>query len=127
VECSLPAKTGEEDGIIGTWKLILRINGTDTVDCSCEEVVYHFKPDQTLSVSTGNETAEDVAYEYEEYPFCPLCLPHNPLPNLRMGSSEVYCYALPKMMYLYPQMNPEREEFGIFPLFEINRIFIRID
>ena len=105
VKCPSPAKTGEEYDLVGTWKLTLRINGTDTVDCSCENVIYHFKPDQMLTVSIGRETGEDVTYDYDwGYPFCPLCLPLTPRPNLRMGSSEVYCWALPKIMYVYPQL-----------------------
>jgi hypothetical protein len=126
VKCPSPVKTGEEEEPVGEWKLMLRINGTDTVDCSCENVVYRFKPDQTLTVSIGDETANDVAYEYWGYPMCPLCLPINPRPNLRMGSSEVYCWALPEIMYVYPQLEPENE-FGIFPVRGIKWIFLRID
>ncbi|MDR1382123.1 MAG: hypothetical protein LBJ47_11685 [Tannerella sp.] len=140
VKCPSPAKTGEEYELAGKWKLTLRINGTDTVDCSCEDVVYHFKPDQTLTVSTGDETEEDVAYEYDwGFPFCPVCLPLNPRPNLRMGSSEVYCWALDKKMLVYPQFEekyiivdsyegPSSMELAdIIPLFGIQWIFVRID
>jgi hypothetical protein len=135
VKCPSPAKTGEEYDLVGMWKLILQINGTDTVDCSCEDVVYHFKPDQMLTVSIGDKTEEDVAYEYDwGYPFCPLCLPLNPRPNLRMGSLEVYCWALPEVMFLYPQfkevyvkVDPEREVVALVPLHAIKWIFVRID
>jgi hypothetical protein len=140
VECPSPAKTGEEYDLVGEWKLILQINETDTVDCSCEDVVYHFKPDQTLTVSTGDGTVEEVAYEYDwGFPFCPACFPHNPRPNLRMGSSEVYCWALDKKMLVYPQFEelytiedpdegPSSMELGaIVPLFEIKWLFVRID
>jgi hypothetical protein len=134
VKCPSPVKTGEEDDPIGIWKLILRINGTDTVDCSCEEVVYHFKPDQTLTVSIGDKTEEEVAYEYEEYPLCPVCLPLTPRPNLRMGNSEVYCQPLPEIMFVYPQfeevyvkVDSEREVLALWPSGYIKWLFIRID
>jgi hypothetical protein len=120
VKCPSPAKPGKEYNLVGIWKLVLRINGTDTVDCSCEDVVYHFKPDQTLTVSIGDETEEDVAYEYGSYsvPF----YPHTPRPNLRMGSSEVYGLVLAKKMYVFPQLDVEREEFV-----KVYWLFVRID
>jgi hypothetical protein len=134
VKCPSSVKTGEEEDPVGIWKLILRINGTDTVDCSCEEVVYHFKSDQTLAVSIGNGAEENVVYEYDGFPFCPVCLPLTPRPNLRMGSSEVYCQVLPEIMFVYPQfekvdvkVDQEREVLALLPLFEIKLIFIRIN
>jgi hypothetical protein len=133
VKCPSPAKTEEDEDPVGVWKLILQINGTDTVDCSCEDVVYHFKPDQTLTVSIGDKTEEDVAYEYDwGYPFA--CLTLNPRPNLRMGSSEIYCWALSEIMYIFPQfkevyvkVDPEREVVALVPLHAIKWIFVRID
>jgi hypothetical protein len=41
--CLSPAKTGKAEDIAGKWKLALEINGNDTIDRSCEDIVYHFR------------------------------------------------------------------------------------
>jgi hypothetical protein len=122
VKCPSPVKTGKVDSIAGKWKLLVERNGDDEIDRSCEEVVYHFKPDRTLTVSRDDETEEDMDYEYGWYPFCSRCLPSSvPHPNLKMGSSEVYCWVLYKTMVVYPPSDLEIE--GWPP----SLFFLRID
>ncbi|MDR1454342.1 MAG: hypothetical protein LBJ01_01705, partial [Tannerella sp.] len=122
----------------GKWQLIkeITLNETqvaiiDSVDYSCENIIYHFREDQTLTVSN---TEESMAYEYAPFPFCATCLPLNPRPNLLMGDSGVYCGVYRKYMVIFPELNPERsvdpeypERYGILPLSEIRQLFLRIE
>ncbi|MDR2139243.1 MAG: hypothetical protein LBP50_06825 [Tannerella sp.] len=121
--CPSPAKTGEAYDITGKWKLMMEISGNDTVDRSCEEIVYHFKADGTLSVAGSTE---DVDYAFEAISLCPSCDPA-PRPNLRMGDTEVFCIALYTKMILYPQYEQQFVPTARWPVFEINNVFLRIE
>jgi hypothetical protein len=139
--CLSPAKTGESDDIVGKWKLILEINKGDTTDRSCEDIVYHFREDSTLTASgdaeevgiaygtltvSGDVEKEDMAYEYVPYPCCPACLPRNPQPNLSMGDTNVFCQVLLTKMILYPRFM--ETGFGSkFPVGETKTLFLRIE
>jgi hypothetical protein len=124
-ECLSPAKTGKEDDITGKWKLVLEINENDTLDRSCEEIVYHFKKDQTLTVSSNTEE-KDAVYEYSPYPLCPVCLPRDPKPNLKMGDATIYCEVLISKMIVYPQTR--FTDLGVaYPNHEFQTVFSRIE
>jgi hypothetical protein len=130
-ECLLPAKTGQVGDIVGKWKLIMEINlelnenGAETdrriTDRSCENVMYHFKPDQTLTVSGSEE--DECNYYFEPFPYCPVCLPLNPTPNLKMGSLDVYSEVLLTKMILYPKL----KEGTTLLSSEIQLLFLRIE
>jgi hypothetical protein len=126
VACPSPAKTGKVHDITGKWKLMLDINESDTIDRSCENIVYHFKEDGMLAVSGSAE--KDVEYEVIAFPFCPTCLPLDPQPNLSMGNTKVFCQVLFTKMILYPQwkditpLSPSE-----IPRHKIQTLFLRID
>jgi hypothetical protein len=125
--CPSLVKIGQVDGIVGKWKLVLEINGKDTIDRSCENLVYHFKKDGTLAISgSAEKKEEDVTYEYRGYPFCPVCLPFDPQPNLSIGDNTAFfCQVLLIKMILYPQWKPQGET-SKQPVFEIQKLFSRI-
>jgi hypothetical protein len=125
LSCPSPAKTGEMDDIVGKWKLILEINKSDTSDRSCEDIVYHFREDGTLTVS--NNSTEVCEFEYSGYPFCPACYPpKNPQRNLKMGDATIFCEVSLRKMSMYPQIRFTERGY-VFPNHEIRIVFLRIE
>jgi hypothetical protein len=126
-KCLSAAKTGKKNNIAGKWKLIWEINGSDTTDRSCEEIVYHFREDGmlrmlTVSNSIGKQE-DDVAYEYSVFPLD--CANVDPQANLRMGETEFFCRVLLTKMILYPWKYSEIGKKVISS--EIRTFFLRID
>jgi hypothetical protein len=124
-ECLPPAKTEQVNGIAGKWKLIAEINGVNgdhITDRSCEEIVWHFGSNRTLTVSVNGENDHESKYKYKSYPFCPECLVLEPTPNLKMENSAVYCDVLFETMIMYPQLKENN-----WPLFEVRLCFLRIE
>jgi hypothetical protein len=123
--CPSPAKTGKEDDIIGKWKLVLEINKSDTSDRSCEDIVYHFREDGTLTVSNSSEVCE---FEYSNYPFCYRCYPskNSAQPNLKMGDAAIFCIVSLKQMSMYPKIRVTELGYA-FPNPEIGILFLRIE
>ncbi|MDR2139241.1 MAG: hypothetical protein LBP50_06815 [Tannerella sp.] len=121
--CASPAKTGKVNDIVGKWKLMLEISGKDTTDRSCEEIVYHFREDGTLTVSNSADVCD---YEYGGYPFCPVCDPGcNPEPS-RIGDDAVFCEVLLRVMIVYPRIG--YTEIGcVYPDHEFKTFFLRIE
>lgn len=64
--CPVDAVEGSEDGIVGKWKMVWMRRGfsIDTVDFSCDNVIYHFRPDGILEVSSDVEGIGYVAGDY---------------------------------------------------------------
>jgi hypothetical protein len=122
-ECLPASKTGKVNDIVGEWKLVLEINRNDTIDRSCEDIVYHFGMDGMLTVSSSTEVCE---FEYVDYPFCPSCYPpKNVQPNLRMGDARVFCEVLLTKVIVYPQT--VLTGIGVkFPGPDIKTLFSRI-
>lgn len=119
LQCKSEPVFGKKDDIVGKWKLVQTwsITGSqngaaiiDTVDVSCNNVIYEFKADNTLTV-TGDK--DDVApgkytYSYRTINSCPTCLP---APNLRIDNKEgIFAY-----VYEYKIIMPN-----------VNKAFIRI-
>jgi hypothetical protein len=127
--CPSPEKAGKEDvdDIVGKWKLMLEITGDDVTDRSCEEIVYHFGEDGTLTVSGSSAEKKESVYAYAPFPLCPACLPLNPKPNLKMGDAEaVYCQISLSKMVVYPQT--AYTDLGIaYPDQEFKTLFSRIE
>lgn len=69
LKCPLEAVDGQEDDVVGKWKMVWRreINfstGIDTTDYSCNNIIYHFKPDGILEVISDVEEAGHSKGEY---------------------------------------------------------------
>jgi hypothetical protein len=47
------------DRINGKWKLVKEIRLNDTIDHSCENIIYHFNSDQTLTVYVDETKTEE--------------------------------------------------------------------
>jgi hypothetical protein len=123
-KCLFAVKTGEKDDIVGKWKLALEINGSDTIDRSCEDIVYHFKKDGTLTVSGNTEVCE---FNYSGYPFCPSCYPpKNAQPNLKMCDTAVFCQLSSRRMNMCPQIRVNEMGY-VFPDHKIRKLFLRIE
>jgi hypothetical protein len=87
--------TGSDDDIVGTWKLLLDFSAGDTIDRSCNSVIYTFHADGTVTIESGIKEIPGGTFEYEYFyddPFCPLCLPSPDItPNLIIGENKYYC------------------------------------
>lgn len=70
VKCTIVAKEGSNDNVIGKWKLV---TGETTFfnprkeDYSCQDIIYDFREDGTLVISGNNEQL--IGYEGGEYTF----------------------------------------------------------
>ena len=92
---------GKKNDIIGKWKLVQKwsITGSqngaaiiDTVDVSCDNVIYEFKDDNTLTVTGDRDdiAAGNYPYSYQPINICATCLP---APNLRIDNKEgIFAY-----------------------------------
>jgi len=136
VECFSSAITGEAGKIVGKWQLMKDIRENDTTDRSCENRVYHFKADRTLTVYVdGTKTEEYGYYNYDGYPFCPACLPYDPKPNLVMGDAGVYGNVQSEHMIIYPESQfktvfteaGQNEMKWLLPIFDRHENFLRIE
>jgi len=59
LKCQVEAKNGQDDDIIGEWKLVKGqtvFHDPRTIDFSCDNVTYTFQEDGTLEVSGSAET-----------------------------------------------------------------------
>lgn len=67
--CPVEAVDGPEDSVVGKWKMIWERPGfsLDTIDYSCNSIIYHFKPDGILEVLSDVEEAghSDGEYNYK--------------------------------------------------------------
>lgn len=59
LKCQVDAKNGQDDDIIGEWKLVkgrVVFRDPKTIDFSCDDVVYTFQEDGTVEISGSAET-----------------------------------------------------------------------
>ncbi|MDR2118369.1 MAG: hypothetical protein LBP25_02375 [Tannerellaceae bacterium] len=93
----------KEISIVGTWKLLLDFSAGDTVDRSCTEVIYSFHADGTVTIESQiKEIASGTfEYSYSTDPYCPLCDPLNPPPNLVIGENKYYCQLSPSWLVTF--------------------------
>lgn len=71
-ECGVEVIEGEQHEIVGKWKLVLvgyAFSTPDPTDYSCNQIVYDFKPDGRLVVTsdiaqTGGYGAGNYSYEF---------------------------------------------------------------
>ncbi|WPR76463.1 hypothetical protein [Algoriphagus sp. NG3] len=78
LSCQVETVAGPEDDVIGKWKMVWRkeINfstGEKITDYSCNDIVFHFKPEGYLEVINDVEESEyssgDYEYEFILSPF----------------------------------------------------------
>ena len=130
----------EKDDIVGTWKLLLDFNyfTGDTVDYSCKSVIYSFKADGTVTVSSNVKEIQDGQFGYDYYsdPFCPVCIPpFSPRPNLVIGSDNAYCEVvcswLTEYFYQYavhdPKNDTDMNEDTLRLRSDVKRIYYKIN
>ena len=69
--CQVKAKDGQDDDIIGEWKLVKGqtvFHEPKTIDYSCDNIIYKFQENGTLVVSSDTETLIDLEtgqYSYQ--------------------------------------------------------------
>jgi hypothetical protein len=131
VRCPPAATSGKENHIAGKWQLIKAIHQTDTVDYSCDNIIYEFV--------SGNMSEEDLTnrgtvtvygrdeilssdYEYQPFPMCTTI--GGFLPNIKMGDETAYCLISSQRMVMY---SPDMNEYGGPLLTKIEKIFLRIE
>ena len=92
-----------ESSIIGTWKLLLDFSTGDTINYTCDNVLYAFGADSTVKVTSNVNAIKSGTFKYDYYldPYCPLCDIINPRPNLVTGNEEYYCQIARSWMILY--------------------------
>jgi len=71
LRCQVEGVAGEEDDVVGKWRLIWERKGfsLDTVDYSCNNIIYHFKPEGKLEVSNNSHVEGEYNYEFIWDPF----------------------------------------------------------
>lgn len=73
--CPVDAVEGQENEIVGKWKMVWQRPGfsNDYTDYSCNNTMYHFKPDGILEVSNDVEgvgySTGDYSYEFVSDPY----------------------------------------------------------
>lgn len=68
--CSVNSVAGDQDGVVGKWKLLSYrtvFYNPDTTDHSCDDIIYEFKPDGRLTVTTTVD--EPRGYAAGDYTF----------------------------------------------------------
>jgi hypothetical protein len=100
LKCAPELKIGVKDDIIGKWKLVetwtmigIEDNAVvnDTIDVSCKNIFYEFKPDKTLTITGEGDDipAGTYSYSYQPANVCPTCLP---APNLTISDFKpIFC------------------------------------
>lgn len=69
--CKVEGKIGADDDIFGQWKLIKGqtfFYESKTIDYSCNNIIYEFREDETLIISSDTETVIDLGpglYSYQ--------------------------------------------------------------
>ena len=88
----------EKEGTInGTWQLLVDFSTGDTIDYSCESIIYTFETNGKVTINSSVKDILSGTFEYDYYPdpFCPHCDPTNPRPNLVIGDNTYYCQVAP--------------------------------
>jgi hypothetical protein len=121
IQCRSEMIPSERDNIIGRWKLMKDL--LKDVDYSCHRIIYDFKPDGQLQIISDTEyhPSGNQTYIYTNYPFCPLCLCSECLPNLILGdTTDVYCEVLKRTMIIYALGGDVRHREG-------EKVLVRIE
>ena len=69
--CKVEAKIGQDNDVVGKWKMIrgqTAFHEQRTIDFSCNNIIYDFQTDGTLSISSDTENLISLAsgkYKYE--------------------------------------------------------------
>jgi hypothetical protein len=93
-----------KDDIVGTWQLLLDFSTGDTIDYSCKSVIYSFKEDSTVTLSSDVPEIPSGQFEYDYYgdPYCPLCKPSASVrANLTIGEEESFCQVVRSWMVTF--------------------------
>ncbi len=119
LRCHVDAVIGPEDDVVGKWKLVWERGAflnRDTVDYSCNNVIFQFRPDGILEVSGDVEEDGPPVGDYNyELTLSPL-YEHMGGYTLKIANTSWVCYIETKSMTL-----------DIRPLDGPVRYFIRIE
>ena len=87
----------KEGTINGRWQLLVDFSTGDTIDYSCESIIYTFETNGKVTINSSVKDILSGTFEYDYYPdpFCPHCDPTNPRPNLVIGDNMYYCQVAP--------------------------------
>ena len=117
------------------WKLILDISGNDTIDYSCNSIIYHFQDDGIVTVTSDVKEVinGDFTYNFHEpdRDFCILvdscyCVPYEEY-NFAIGENSYYCTAIRKILsMLYLEYTTENN-FTITTTFRKEKLFYKIE
>lgn len=93
LNCSIKSVDGPNQSLIGKWKLVEAMSaafmpnpGTPR-DYSCSKIIYHFKSDGTLIVSSNHKDFSSGQYQYE-FSLSPLLPYFNHYYTLRTQSKD---------------------------------------
>lgn len=82
------------DSIYGTWQLLFDFNEEDTIDYSCNSVLYSFDHDSTVIISSDVKEISGGIFIYDYYsdPYCRFCLPTIDVrANFVIGENKSFC------------------------------------
>ncbi|MCL6260907.1 hypothetical protein M3O96_17520 [Aquiflexum sp. TKW24L] len=95
LKCQVDAVTGPEDDVVGKWKMVWERGAffnRDTIDYSCNNIIYHFRPDGFLEVRSDVEEAGLPQGDYNyELTMSPL-YEHMGGYTLRISNTSWICY-----------------------------------
>ncbi|MDR1557221.1 MAG: hypothetical protein LBS88_09370 [Tannerellaceae bacterium] len=112
VACPPEAVSGGRltDNIAGRWKLIKDME--TGVDFSCDEIIYDFRPDNTLEITSNHPGYQDITSVYDYLCDVWTLLPFdNQACRLLIDGEEVWSEVLEKMMFLGNELNPSAKVF----------------
>lgn len=125
LNCKVTPVCGEKGNIVGKWKLVKAtealVTAPTSIDYSCENIIYEFRPDNKLVVTSNIEGQMSGEYEYQyKLPeACPTCLSNQ---NLYIGEASFYGHiSANKLEMVSPQGEPSYCEFQ-----KHHRILVRI-
>jgi hypothetical protein len=91
------------ESIIGTWQLLLEINGTDTMDYSCNAIIYSFNTDSMVTI--GSDIKEILSgtfkYTHRSWPYWCLTSADDIYGNLKIGEKSYECQAVRSWAGIY--------------------------
>lgn len=86
LQCPVTAIQGEKNDIIGKWKLVKQKNawGLPTIDYSCQNIIYEFKSDGNLLVTSGDGKNDlSIPLGSHEFELISTPLPNDPLKEVQ--------------------------------------------
>lgn len=125
LNCKVTPVCGEKGNIVGKWKLVKAtealVAAPTSIDYSCEDIIYEFRPDNKLVVTSNLEgqMSEEYEYQYKLPEACPTCLPNQ---NLYIGEASFYGHVSANKL----EMVSPQEEFSNYEFQKYHRLLVRI-